>query len=110
MVFFFQAEDGIRDWSVTGVQTCALPIFRRGPDAMTDRTAWGLGFRAPISGLSTDVGRAELAGRDQPAEDVERLGDTRLERPFHDLRRDGGIGDLGRERKAAAPSADRGRR
>src|SRR5262249_58259743 len=28
-LFFFQAEDGIRDWSVTGVQTCALPIFRR---------------------------------------------------------------------------------
>src|SRR5262249_58933210 len=28
-VFFFQAEDGIRDWSVTGVQTCALPISRR---------------------------------------------------------------------------------
>src|SRR5437016_6375964 len=27
--FFFQAEDGIRDWSVTGVQTCALPIFTR---------------------------------------------------------------------------------
>ena len=27
-VFFFQAEDGIRDWSVTGVQTCALPISR----------------------------------------------------------------------------------
>src|SRR5258706_5286895 len=25
--FFFQAEDGIRDWSVTGVQTCALPIY-----------------------------------------------------------------------------------
>src|SRR5262249_59952247 len=24
--FFLQAEDGIRDWSVTGVQTCALPI------------------------------------------------------------------------------------
>src|SRR5437763_3975595 len=26
-VFFFQAEDGIRDTSVTGVQTCALPIY-----------------------------------------------------------------------------------
>src|SRR5262249_60129754 len=26
VVVFFQAEDGIRDWSVTGVQTCALPI------------------------------------------------------------------------------------
>src|SRR5262249_59694140 len=25
--FFFQAEDGIRAWSVTGVQTCALPIY-----------------------------------------------------------------------------------
>ena len=24
---FFQAEDGIRDWSGTGVQTCALPIL-----------------------------------------------------------------------------------
>src|SRR5262249_59725173 len=28
--FFFQAEDGIRDWSVTGVQTCALPILAGG--------------------------------------------------------------------------------
>src|SRR5207237_4181189 len=27
--FFFQAEDGIRDSSVTGVQTCALPILDR---------------------------------------------------------------------------------
>src|SRR5699024_11277740 len=26
-IFFFQAEDGIRDRNVTGVQTCALPIF-----------------------------------------------------------------------------------
>src|SRR5256886_5990020 len=33
--FFFQAEDGIRDLTVTGVQTCALPIYlhhREGPD------------------------------------------------------------------------------
>src|SRR6266540_4624565 len=27
LFFFFQAEDGIRDRDVTGVQTCALPIF-----------------------------------------------------------------------------------
>src|SRR5256885_6085981 len=26
-VFFFQAEEGIRDYKVTGVQTCALPIY-----------------------------------------------------------------------------------
>src|SRR5260370_10096173 len=30
MIFFFQAEDGIRDSSVTGVQTCALPIWAGG--------------------------------------------------------------------------------
>src|SRR5437762_4444514 len=29
LFFFFQAEDGIRDTSVTGVQTCALPISRQ---------------------------------------------------------------------------------
>src|SRR6266550_5453739 len=29
--FFFQAEDGIRDVAVTGVQTCALPICRPAP-------------------------------------------------------------------------------
>src|SRR5256885_2492437 len=28
LFFFFQAEDGIRDYKVTGVQTCALPICR----------------------------------------------------------------------------------
>src|SRR5688500_770064 len=30
-IFFFQAEDGIRDYKVTGVQTCALPISSGGP-------------------------------------------------------------------------------
>src|SRR5437660_12457859 len=33
--FFFQAEDGIRDGHVTGVQTCALPISNRAQDAWT---------------------------------------------------------------------------
>src|SRR6266403_6063942 len=37
-VFFFQAEDGIRDLYVTGVQTCALPISLRPPQRR---------FRAP---------------------------------------------------------------
>src|SRR5207302_8036025 len=31
LFFFFQAEDGIRDFHVTGVQTCALPIWQRRP-------------------------------------------------------------------------------
>src|SRR5699024_4958833 len=29
IIFFFQAEDGIRDRNVTGVQTCALPILKK---------------------------------------------------------------------------------
>src|SRR5207244_5468734 len=33
--FFFQAEDGIRDDLVTGVQTCALPIYQRGSNSPT---------------------------------------------------------------------------
>src|SRR2546430_8145507 len=33
--FFFQAEDGIRDLTVTGVQTCALPIFGEGDAGAT---------------------------------------------------------------------------
>src|SRR4051794_41378703 len=35
-IFFFQAEDGIRDGRVTGVQTCALPIYRRARSQPSD--------------------------------------------------------------------------
>src|SRR3972149_1762206 len=42
--FFFQAEDGIRDLTVTGVQTCALPIF--GPVRQTE--VGHLEFLAPV--------------------------------------------------------------
>src|ERR1022692_5160872 len=39
LFFFFQAEDGIRDYKVTGVQTCALPIwFLRIPKTLEKRT------------------------------------------------------------------------
>src|SRR2546430_5184033 len=37
--FFFQAEDGIRDLTVTGVQTCALPICRRAVPRQADGRA-----------------------------------------------------------------------
>src|SRR5689334_25038638 len=36
--FFFQAEDGIRDGTVTGVQTCALPISHAPNEKMSDET------------------------------------------------------------------------
>src|SRR2546430_10409801 len=38
--FFFQAEDGIRDLTVTGVQTCALPIWGRGARCLGDGRGW----------------------------------------------------------------------
>src|SRR2546430_15509228 len=37
MFFFFQAEDGIRDLTVTGVQTCALPIYATRTSIRTPR-------------------------------------------------------------------------
>src|SRR5256885_3235849 len=36
-LFFFQAEDGIRDYKVTGVQTCALPISASSPIPLSRR-------------------------------------------------------------------------
>src|SRR2546429_271209 len=45
-LFFFQAEDGIRDVAVTGVQTCALPIFLL-PEAKARNSEWScLNYRA----------------------------------------------------------------
>src|SRR5437762_3982816 len=59
--FFFQAEDGIRDTSVTGVQTCALPISAPGRHPARhagDRAAWP----APTE---------EAAGRGSPNDPVD---------------------------------------
>src|SRR2546430_9914831 len=80
--FFFQAEDGIRDLTVTGVQTCALPIFarpffsdpRNGPsaDRAVDWTVQGRRkargaaaihrrrvFRGGVVDGATQIGRSE---------------------------------------------------
>src|SRR6266496_5960176 len=43
LFFFFQAEDGIRDLYVTGVQTCALPISSRTPRGCAARARWWWG-------------------------------------------------------------------
>src|SRR2546426_4313526 len=55
LFFFFQAEDGIRDYKVTGVQTCALPIFGAG-DLLWFHSSYGreeiahrIRFAKPVS-------------------------------------------------------------
>src|SRR5207302_5444410 len=50
--FFFQAEDGIRDFHVTGVQTCALPIFAAGCDALL----YPENFTSVVAALDRAVG------------------------------------------------------
>src|SRR5256885_15948564 len=55
--FFFQAEDGIRDYKVTGVQTCALPIWPGDPGAPR-RTG------TPV-GAATEVGCPAAARGDR---------------------------------------------
>src|SRR5690625_7147839 len=66
--FFFQAEDGIRDGHVTGVQTCALPISRScctsGPTS--SRIAWS------AAGASSASGLAEIRAVGRPARSEER--------------------------------------
>src|SRR2546429_3296079 len=78
--FFFQAEDGIRDVAVTGVQTCALPIsgatpntaaevFGVAPDGVTPEMRrqakvfnYGIAYGISDFGLASQlgIGRAEI--------------------------------------------------
>src|SRR5205085_5906958 len=56
-IFFFQAEDGIRDLTVTGVQTCALPICVS-EGARADLCQAGLGRARPQGDLGAVAGGA----------------------------------------------------
>src|SRR5690606_41175715 len=62
--FFFQAEDGIRAFHVTGVQTCALPIWRRLPRA------------EPDAEVAAEVGRARE--RDPLLRELQRSEERRV--------------------------------
>src|SRR2546422_4337148 len=71
--FFFQAEDGIRDVAVTGVQTCALPISpaRAEEHEISARTEGGpplLGEPRPhaLLGLASALQVEDPAGVDRP--------------------------------------------
>src|SRR5699024_11912815 len=62
-LFFFQAEDGIRDRNVTGVQTCALPIL-----AVWILLAMGLGLALGrfVPGLNTALDSMSVGGISLP--------------------------------------------
>src|SRR5205085_7565199 len=81
LCFFFQAEDGIRDLTVTGVQTCALPISAaaaQGPASadsvvVGDRDAPVDDERADREGAEDGCGDGEPADAEEPDPRV-RLG------------------------------------
>src|SRR6266446_5471622 len=63
LFFFFQAEDGIRDYKVTGVQTCALPISRtQTRTAPAHLPAHGYGSRESLRCAARRARRTSKAG------------------------------------------------
>ena len=64
--FFFQAEDGIRDYKVTGVQTCALPIY--------------LDLDVVINNAGTTVSKSAL---NHSGTEIDTIIDTNLKGVFH---------------------------
>src|SRR5262249_51254163 len=106
VVFFFQAEDGIRDWSVTGVQTCALPICRAGH---------GCGpRRARLAGDEQVLAGGAAPGGLVRAEGVGVVHGPHLHVPFHLTQQpfDGGgvryrVGGVGQDEGGAGELPDR---
>src|SRR5260370_15917980 len=72
--FFFQAEDGIRDSSVTGVQTCALPILAGG--ARWGAPLWSGGGARRRLGLCGLLRGTPLRGWDETTWPAKEGGDT----------------------------------
>src|SRR5690606_40050339 len=78
--FFFQAEDGIRDFHVTGVQTCALPISRYAALASgaMEKNDLELAARYIAAGLEYAPQDASLLNLDdQVSRELQRQADDR---------------------------------
>src|SRR5262249_57804368 len=94
LCLFFQAEDGIRDWSVTGVQTCALPIFGSTSETSTEMRKY---TRDLYGRLEAETGQStglRQCGFIEVAADADRL---------EEFRRVAGVGRAaGRERGGRA--------
>src|SRR6266498_3867633 len=105
--FFFQAEDGIRDADVTGVQTCALPIWpRRADPGLHWRRCDGtvllrLLRRVSVLRQPADDRRDRVRHRAGPAAERARL----VAVPVAARRRPAGTGMRDRRRRHAGPAA-----
>src|SRR2546430_17494812 len=83
--FFFQAEDGIRDLTVTGVQTCALPISSAAGDGAATVGAGALACaarrtrRRPWLGLAVRAGRLRRRDRRASRSSARRCRSVRLD-------------------------------
>src|SRR5256885_12866671 len=82
LYFFFQAEDGIRDYKVTGVQTCALPILTRPAKVASSACCWRshrsfVRERAASSAWRSPVQRARSASRPSMSPVVTRRSEER---------------------------------
>src|SRR5690606_41036237 len=110
---FFQAEDGIRDFHVTGVQTCALPILVR---ALADEALhadgsirWWRWTRRPRTYPWSRRGADRPARRDAAAARRPRLTPAALRRrPRRRGGREAGPGGRERRRQELAAEAARG--
>src|SRR5690606_40579619 len=92
--FFFQAEDGIRDFHVTGVQTCALPIYGPG-----DEQAVGVSRRGHE--LDAEPGKVEDHGTEHvhvglAAVAAARADLAELQRPAEERSEERRVGKEGR--------------
>src|SRR3712207_7359415 len=86
--FFFQAEDGIRDIGVTGVQTCALPIWRSRSRRRAPQEKW-LGSWSQVEAALRPPGGwspgCEAEGDPKDRSEERRVGKERRSRwsPYH---------------------------
>src|SRR5207249_5914803 len=89
--FFFQAEDGIRDRNVTGVQTCALPIYEPQDDQRDDarhrrqrvadhklRQAGGFVPPAAVHLTASSIGKHVMTPQVEASLDGERSEERRV--------------------------------
>src|SRR2546430_10002776 len=92
--FFFQAEDGIRDLTVTGVQTCALPIWAESMNVHLRELAFDVGqqIQVPllrelgmVPALHQDLGSAKCDGLLDLRSEERRVGKECRSRwsPYH---------------------------